>query len=417
VSNFDVTSVPSGTYRFFLLAVPAGTQAADLFQDYYVWSTALNLVRASDIAHRAIAALGTDDAAAAAIFLAADKGYSIEQIISAANAGKLSFFGEVGGDSTRAQSNRVDASKAGTVASRHCSDLDLTNGFDKQRCANRIEVMLRGLLERNDMDALRTTITAMLFVVGYTPEQMAEAVENPCCDYGGAGLRIRCCYDDAFPSECGQVFCRDLSPANVPTNKLIDSIAKLCPIYDESEKVTKARDAICTPPCRDADGDGFYHRVGCGNDGGLDCDDLRASSNPGQLEICGDGVDNNCDGLVDQSDPQCNTAETCPDPAFPSPCGPYCYAAGTLCCDGGGNACDAGEICAATGCCSGGELPCGAGCMPAEATCCGSTACGSGTECCGNGCMPAGNVCCAPVGHCPKGCTCNFATSSCDCPS
>ncbi len=46
------------------------------------------------------------------------------------------------------------------------------------------------------------------------------------------------------------------------------------------------------PPCVDGDGDGF-----CVEDG--DCDDSDSSINPNATEVC-DGVDNNCDGVVDE---------------------------------------------------------------------------------------------------------------------
>jgi hypothetical protein len=46
--------------------------------------------------------------------------------------------------------------------------------------------------------------------------------------------------------------------------------------------------------CPDADGDG--HTAGCG---GQDCDDADSGVHPGAPEVCGDGVDNDCDGGID----------------------------------------------------------------------------------------------------------------------
>jgi len=51
--------------------------------------------------------------------------------------------------------------------------------------------------------------------------------------------------------------------------------------------------------CTDSDGDGF-----CA-EGGADCDDSSPAINPNATEVCGDGLDNDCDGLVDNDDPIC----------------------------------------------------------------------------------------------------------------
>jgi hypothetical protein len=50
--------------------------------------------------------------------------------------------------------------------------------------------------------------------------------------------------------------------------------------------------------CIDRDGDGFG--VGKACPGQQDCDDNDFSVNPKAKEICGDGIDNNCNGLVDE---------------------------------------------------------------------------------------------------------------------
>jgi len=59
------------------------------------------------------------------------------------------------------------------------------------------------------------------------------------------------------------------------------------------------------PDCWDGDMDGFGD-VACE---GYDCDDVNPKVNPRSVEICEGGVDEDCDGLVDDGDPGC--AEFC----------------------------------------------------------------------------------------------------------
>ena len=40
---------------------------------------------------------------------------------------------------------------------------------------------------------------------------------------------------------------------------------------------------------------------------GNDCDDTNASVNPGVTEVCDNFVDDYCDGLADDADPDCAT--------------------------------------------------------------------------------------------------------------
>ncbi|WP_088278701.1 PKD domain-containing protein [Ideonella sp. A 288] len=56
--------------------------------------------------------------------------------------------------------------------------------------------------------------------------------------------------------------------------------------------------------CRDNDGDGFSPEGGrCGP---ADCNDNNAAINPGAIERCSDGIDNDCNGKTDAADPACN---------------------------------------------------------------------------------------------------------------
>ncbi len=53
----------------------------------------------------------------------------------------------------------------------------------------------------------------------------------------------------------------------------------------------------------DMDGDGF--------DVPDDCDDMNAAVNPGAMEICMDGIDNDCDGSIDGADSDCAGGPAC----------------------------------------------------------------------------------------------------------
>ena len=66
-------------------------------------------------------------------------------------------------------------------------------------------------------------------------------------------------------------------------------------------------DSSCSAPaCTDFDGDGFYSGSGCGTP--VDCNDSDRLINPGMLEtgaLCSDNKDNNCNGSIDQQDSGC----------------------------------------------------------------------------------------------------------------
>ena len=73
-------------------------------------------------------------------------------------------------------------------------------------------------------------------------------------------------------------------------NDLIDAVdrnAAGCPVAD----------------CTNTDGDDYA--VEGGKCGPVDCDDGKSSINPGKIEICDDGFDNNCDGNADAVDATC----------------------------------------------------------------------------------------------------------------
>ncbi|HHT9124357.1 MAG TPA: PQQ-dependent sugar dehydrogenase [Candidatus Brocadiia bacterium] len=83
---------------------------------------------------------------------------------------------------------------------------------------------------------------------------------------------------------------------------------------------TSTTTTTCPTHYRDADGDSYGNTndsiQDCIQPSGYvsnngDCDDTDSSVNPGTTEICDDGVDNDCDWLVDCNDPDCGCDPLC----------------------------------------------------------------------------------------------------------
>ncbi|NIN94816.1 MAG: hypothetical protein GTO49_07515, partial [Anaerolineae bacterium] len=128
------------------------------------------------------------------------------------------------------------------------------------------------------------------------------------CPYGcadGACIPATCtdADDDGYAVEgggCGPVDCDDTDPAVNP------DAAEVCDngIDDDCDGLIDADDPDCVV-CTDADGDSYaIEGGGCGS---IDCDDTDPAINPGAAEVCDNGVDDDCDGLIDADDPDCAT--------------------------------------------------------------------------------------------------------------
>ncbi len=117
-------------------------------------------------------------------------------------------------------------------------------------------------------------------------------------DYFQACHKEACC--PSFEQDPRFIDCNDLAVEGVAT-----SPEQSHPFLDSSTEVNAGLcdngiDEDCLggdAPCVDADADG--------SPSAEDCDDQDAARHPGALEICGDGVDQDCDGASDDDDPDC----------------------------------------------------------------------------------------------------------------
>lgn len=90
-----------------------------------------------------------------------------------------------------------------------------------------------------------------------------------------------------------------------------------CPTNMKCNAMVLCTECPCAPgwcdldPCRDVDGDGYVPTtdtaVQCPGKLRGDCDDTRKLVNPGQPEVCANGLDDDCDGLPDARDDACRT--------------------------------------------------------------------------------------------------------------
>ncbi|MBM4292098.1 MAG: hypothetical protein FJ138_12175, partial [Deltaproteobacteria bacterium] len=157
------------------------------------------------------------------------------------------------------QDAACNANAAGTPPGGDCDD---TNNLVKpgrtENCANMIDNNCDGKLPAQDPQC------AML-----------------CADMDNDGFQSAMCNGDRGTG----ADCDDVDPRVNPR------AMELCGNMRDDD--CAGGDLPCLPNCTDLDLDGFGVGSGCR---GLDCDDRNQNINPWRSEICGDGIDQNCAG-------------------------------------------------------------------------------------------------------------------------
>jgi hypothetical protein len=131
--------------------------------------------------------------------------------------------------------------------------------------------------------------------------EICDGLDNDCSDLTGIDVGSEC-YDDDGDNYCEVPPCMNASGTMSDCDDTNPSISP------SAVEVLNGVDDDCDgfvdegTAAYDDDGDGYCESPPCVNASSResDCNDSDYSINPGETEVCGDGVDNNCNGLYNE---------------------------------------------------------------------------------------------------------------------
>ena len=231
--------------------------------------------------------------------------------------------------------------------------------------------------------------------------EVCNGIDDDCDGLPDQGLDDSACEDQ---NECTQ----DVCEAGVGCQN-VSLDGNPCDDGDVCTTVDTCANSGCFGQLLDEDGDG-YGPLSCG---GADCDDLVAGVNPGISELgglCGDGLDNDCDGDVDGDDGQCQACGLDVDCDDGNPCNGTETCQAQVCQAGLPPDCDDGNPCTADSC----DPAAPGGCVYADAVaaCDDDLFCTVNDTCAGGTCQGQAMNCAAVADDCNAG-VCDEGLDTC----
>ncbi len=184
--------------------------------------------------------------------------------------------GDLGMDATISQSTLDDhATRSGTAPFRDGSIV-------REQTASDVYVVSDGIaLPVKDWDAYLLMGFANRSILTVSDGEVSDVMGN---DVGSCSAGIWCLDAEAITT-CGGGL--DLGSGAEAGGEEIDTGGST-----ESGPSTETTDDTASDACADADSDGWCSE----STGGSDCSDHAAAVNPGEIEVCGNGVDEDCSG-------------------------------------------------------------------------------------------------------------------------